>query len=641
MLFRSEMVTVFDLPKGVWKVACELKKKDCEKVYCSESTLFLQLRGCSIPCMRPKELGRLNLAAILVAALLFSGLALGSDRHPSQQIQTYLSRLEGFGFSGVVLVAKNEKILMQSAHGLADREKQVPVRTNTIFDIGSLTKQFTAAAILVLESDGKLRVTDPISKYLKAVPQDKTPITIHQLLTHTSGLTDGFGEDYEKVSRDELVRRAMTSPLMSAPGERHAYSNAGYSLLAVIVEVVSGQVFASFLHDRLFEVAGMTSTGYFLPPEMANRLARGYRDGADWGIGAEKAAASGGDFWNLIGNGGVHSTVGDLNRWMTALQQGKVLNKDALEKFIHPHVVAVPNYRNTNTALYYAYGWYVWKQPSGKTLIWHLGGNGIFNAAVRFHVDDHTVVVYASNVSEFHDPSYPVPAIERMLGGEAVPVPPQVLPLTQHQLTEYAGRYRAASGALLSVEIEASKPYLKIQGEGQEAFLFIVSRKWHKDPALEELNARTAAVVENSRTARYEAMLKAYGPNSTVDSISALETLFWKKRHDRYGDYERTRILGSIPLTSRRFVGRTIVAIDFKRGVVYREYLWTPEDTIGDLGPLTSAPWARYFSESASCFVAFEPAAAEVSRICFARRDKDVIAADIRQGESRVELKKL
>ena len=557
-----------------------------------------------------------------------------------RQIRAYLSRLEGFGFSGAALVAKDGKILVESAHGLADKQKKTPVRTDTIFDIGSVTKQFTAAAILVLESDGKLRVTDPVAKHLKAVPGDKAGITIHHLLTHTSGLSMGFGGDYEKVSREGIVTRAMASRLQSPPGERHAYSNAGYSLLAAIVEMASGQSYETFLRERLFRPAGMSASGYFFSGQAANRLARGYENGGDWGVGAERAAATGGDFWNLIGNGGVHSTVGDMYKWMAALERGKVLTKEARRKFFHPHVLVSANYRNTNSTLHYAYGWYVWKQPSGKTLIFHLGGNGVFNAAVRYHVDERAVVVYASNVSEFHDPSYPVPAIERMLAGEAVPMPPVVLPLTQQQLAEHAGRYRSASGAVLS--IEAQGPFLKVQGEGQEAFSLVRNGRWQNDAALEALNARTAEAVENSRTRKYEALLKEYGPETTLEGLAEFETLFWKKRHERHGDYVRTRILGTIPSRSRVFTGTTVVAIDFERGTTYREYLWTPEGKIGDLGPLSSAPSSRYFPESAGCFVRFEPAEAVVSsRICLEKDATHGRVATVEQGERRVELKRL
>jgi hypothetical protein len=118
------------------------------------------------------------------------------------------------------------------------------------------------------------------------------------------------------------------------------------------------------------------------------------------------------------------------------------------------------------------------------------------NFAVRYHVDDRTLVIYASNVSEFHDPVYPVPAIERMLTGEAVEMPPQVVGLTGQQLANYEGRYVAASGAILSVE--AKEPFLKLNGQGQEAFSLITSRKWEKDTKLEAFNEHSGGSRKQS-----------------------------------------------------------------------------------------------------------------------------------------------
>jgi CubicO group peptidase (beta-lactamase class C family) len=543
----------------------------------------------------------------------------------SKKIETYLSRLQGFGFSGAALVAKDGKILVEGAYGLANREQKTKMRQDSIFDVGSVTKQFTAAAILVLESDGKLRVEDPISNYLLNVPADKKGITIHHLLTHTSGLDSEFGSDYEKVSRDEVVRRALSSTLKNLPGEHHAYSNVGYSLLAAIVEIVSGQHFDVFLRERLFIPAGMTSTGYFLPDEISARLATGYKDGEKWGIGMQKAAQTGGDFWNLIGNGGVHSTVGDMYKWITALEQGKILNGEELQKYFKPHVLVSANYQKPNSPLYYAYGWYVWKQPSGKTLIFHLGGNGVFNFAVRYHVDDHEVIVYASNVSEFHDPDYPVPVIERIIAGEKVDMPPKMVAVDTQKLALYSGAYRDGSGNKL--EILPKGPFLIVQGEGQSALSLVGARKWQFDERLAAFNERTGQIVENSRTGKFEEVFKEFGLADTLAEVTDSEKLFWKKRYDRLGAYKTTRVLGTLPSTRRAYIGRTLVAIDFANGTTYREYLWTTESKIGDLGPIVSAPFSRYFPVSNGCFARFEPADGVISStICFQRKGIETLA---------------
>src|SRR5688572_8023627 len=153
---------------------------------------------------------RASVTGAIVAGLsLASGACRAVEPEPAPTIRTYLSRLEGYGFSGAVLVTRDGELLVESHHGFADRQRGVPFGPDTLFDVGSISKQFTATAILALQADGRLDVGDSIAAHLPDVPADKAGITIQQLLTHTSGLPDGFGGDYEVVTRDELLRRAL------------------------------------------------------------------------------------------------------------------------------------------------------------------------------------------------------------------------------------------------------------------------------------------------------------------------------------------------------------------------------------------------------------------------------------------------
>ena len=152
-------------------------------------------------------------------------------------LDEYLSRLERFGFNGGALAVRGKDVLLEKSYGLADRARAIPLTTESVYNLGSITKQFTAAAILTLEMQGKLAVTDLASKYLGPVPDDKSTITLHHLLTHSSGLESDFSPtDYDPVGREEYVRRALQSKLLFRPGDGYEYSNAGYSLLAAIVE---------------------------------------------------------------------------------------------------------------------------------------------------------------------------------------------------------------------------------------------------------------------------------------------------------------------------------------------------------------------------------------------------------------------
>jgi CubicO group peptidase (beta-lactamase class C family) len=553
-----------------------------------------------------------------------------------RDISVYLSRLEGFGFSGAVLVARGSRVLVQSVHGLADQGTHRRWQAETIFDVGSCTKQFTAAAILALEADGKLQASDPIAKYFTGVPADKDPITIHHLLTHTAGLPSEFGGDYEVISRDALTARALAAPLLSAPGEKHAYSNAGYSLLAAIVEIASGKEIDGFLRDRLFSRAGMASSGYRLSAPEFTRVARGYRDGEDAHL-LERAEATQGQMWNLIGNGGLYSTIMDLHRWLLALQGDAVLPESSRQQLFHPHVLVASNYSGSGSALYYGYGWYIWKQPSGKTLIWHLGGNGITNTALRFHMDDKMWVVYASNVSEFHDPRYPVPAVERLLAGESVEFPPEVRPVAQNQLARFVGTYRAPDGSALTLNVQRN--FLQVSGEGQNAFAFVVDGNWQSSADFDALNARTTQALEASRLGQFEVVAKYFGSWIAPDELAASEAAFWKKRHDRLGDYLRTRVLGTMKAASRRYVGRTIVAVDFSRGTTWREYFWTPEGLVGDVGPIEAPPTAQFFAVSTQSLVAFDPARARSAKLWLdSYRGEHILS--LRVSESSVVLRR-
>ena len=408
----------------------------------------------------------------------------------------------------------------------------------------------------------------------------------------------------------------MEEALLSAPGERHAYSNVGYSLLAAIVEHVSGESIDRYLRERLFQRVEMTSSGYRLSPIELSRVAVGYRNGEDTRL-LERAEATNGQMWNLIGNGGLYSTITDLHRWLRALQSDAVLPDSIRRKLFSPHALVSSSY--SGSPLHYGYGWYIWKQSTGKTMIWHLGGNGITNTALRIHADDNAWVIYGSNVSEFHDPSYPVPAVERMLKGDTVELPPQVVSLTSEQLARRAGTYRGPGDVSLTLAVRRN--FLEASGDGQEALSFVVEGEWQSTPAFNALNSRTAEVVEASRLRQFDVVGRFFGSWVTPQELIAGETAFWQRRHDRLGEYVGTRVVGTMRPDSRRYVGRTIVAIDFRRGTTWREYFWTAQGTVGDVGPIETPPTARFYPTAANCFVAFDPAAATSTTICI---DSDV-----------------
>ncbi|MGH3480619.1 MAG: serine hydrolase domain-containing protein [Nocardioidaceae bacterium] len=308
-------------------------------------------------------------------------------------IEQFLDDTLPAGSSGTVLVARGDEIVHCTGFGMADREERVPASCDTVYDIQSITKQFTAAAILKLEMMGRLRVCDPISRYVEPVPKDKRGITIHHLLTHTAGLREALGGDYEPQTREAMLEGALSSRLRSTPGSRYAYSNVGYSVLAVIVEEASGMDYEEFLAENLFEPAGMTETGYVRPEWSPRSVAVEYdRHGQPKGRPFDHPWADDGPYWNLRGNGGILTTARDMFRWHLALQGDEVLSPQAKQKLFTPYVVEGPG-----ATTHYGYGWVVVdSRPYGK-VVWHDGGNGWSLSMVTRFLDEDVLVFWTSN----------------------------------------------------------------------------------------------------------------------------------------------------------------------------------------------------------------------------------------------------
>ena len=296
------------------------------------------------------------------------------------------------GSSGTLVAALDGEMVVCQGWGLADREAEVAADCDTAYDIMSMTKQFTAAAILKLQMQGKLAVSDPISTYIGEVPADKRAITIQQLLTHTSGLVEILGGDYEPLTRAGMVAGAIGSKLQSEPGDEHHYSNLGYSLLAAIIEEASGMGYEKYLSEYLFAPAGMTQTGYVLPDWRPEQVAVEYdAEGVSQGRPFDHPWDDDGPYWNLRGNGGLLSTAGDMFRWHRALEGEQVLDEQALEELFEPRVLEEPG-----GGTYYGYGWVVADTDDGE-ILWHNGGNGWSYGEIARVPDAGAMVFWATN----------------------------------------------------------------------------------------------------------------------------------------------------------------------------------------------------------------------------------------------------
>jgi CubicO group peptidase (beta-lactamase class C family) len=244
------------------------------------------------------------------------------------------------GFEGVVLVARDGKIVFHKAYGVANREKQIPMRPDTILAIGSTPIDFTKAGILLLAEDGKLRLNDPITRYLDNVPDDKGAVTIQHLMTGRSGLPDFHDlpadrdPDHSWISREEAVRRILGQKLLFPPGQKREHSHSAFGLLAAIIELVSGQTYAEFTRERLFRPAGMADTTFFGERYAEERMAIGYGPRKDGEINAPPYWGK--TSWLVMGSGGQVATAMDMWRWIAAVKGGKILSPESLKHYTNP-----------------------------------------------------------------------------------------------------------------------------------------------------------------------------------------------------------------------------------------------------------------------------------------------------------------
>ena len=328
-----------------------------------------------------------------------------AEPHPrdaaTRSIERFVQRTVPVGASGTLVAMRGDDLVACTGFGWADRAARVRAGCDTVFDIGSVTKQFTAAAAMKAEMLGLLDVHDPISRWLGPVPADKATITVQELLTHTSGLIDSLGGDDERLTRHRLVTRAMAAPLRSAPGTAYHYSNVGYSLLAVIVERASGTSYERFLAAHLFRPAGMTRTGYVLPRWNDTEVAVEYdASGRDRGRPYDHPWATSGPWWNLRGNGGLLSTPRDLARWHRALRDGRVLDRRAQRAMFRPRVLEEPGGDS-----WYGYGWVLFDSGVGP-VAWHNGGNGLSYAELTRVLGTGVMVFWVTNRSRGSDPRW-------------------------------------------------------------------------------------------------------------------------------------------------------------------------------------------------------------------------------------------
>jgi CubicO group peptidase (beta-lactamase class C family) len=389
---------------------------------------------------------------ILLAILLFSAAQIAYAEDLRERMDAYVRRYaDAELFSGVVRVTKGDRIVYENAFGWADRALAVPNTSHTKFQIASLSKPFTATAILMLVQEGKLGLEDKLAKFIPEFPNADN-ITIEELLTHYSGLGDASAQpDYNEWSRfpqtaQSLVDRAKKVPKQNEPGITYFYSNSNYHILAFIIEKVSGKNYGDFLAQRIFKPASMSETAHRAKDEViVPNLAQGYAPvGAN---GFERATYL--DWTSKTGNGSVYSTADDLLRFHRALQSGLLLKPELLKQ----------SYGFENKKRTVGMFWFHRNHFNHRS-VYVNGSSPGFKAHFERFIDDDATVIVLSNLY-IAAPSIIAEDLGAMLFDQPVNRDvPKPVRVTANELQHYAGMFRFGDdyfvkNAIVRVELKA------------------------------------------------------------------------------------------------------------------------------------------------------------------------------------------
>lgn len=521
----------------------------------------------------------------LLLILVSTQLMADSTEDAASRIDAYLKRANENGYSGSVLVASGNDIVLEKGYGFASESTATPCTPETIFDIGSITKQFTAAAILKLEMQKKLSTQDLISKYLDGVPPDKAEITIHHLLTHTAGLVDSLGADEEWIGREDYLKAAFQSELIHAPGS-YDYSNVGYSLLAAIVEKASGIEYEQYLRDNLLLPAGMKNTGYVLPKWDKGKMAIGYQNGRAWGTTYDQSHYDKGVTWHLKGNGGIHSTVQDLYRWCLALESDQILSSEARKKYFAPHVKELEGSES-----YYGYGWVVVRNQRGETVVTHNGGNGFFMATVEMIPDRKSAIIVTTN----HIPKNTDDIsrkIDRILFEDYRGLDPSFR-------ERYSGTYSLPSGARFEISFDENDDAI-VKQNNRESFLGISGSQWDDEKIAASYDTKTEAMIQAWLGADVAAAVRLSGSDSPSDDEIEQMKMMKADMEEEIGKSKDVHILGSV---ARRGGEYYLTVAEFKgeKKDAYRMFIWR-QDRIFDIRELPQGNTKNFDFQEGSKF---------------------------------------
>lgn len=523
------------------------------------------------------------------------------DKKTAEVLDEFLTRMSAFGFGGAVIIEKNDQIILRKGYGYSDAEKKIPFTADTPYPVNSISKQFTAASILKLAESGKLSLNDSITKFLTDVPDDKKAITIHQLLTHTSG----FGDNYAGTNifnREEAVKKILEPPLANPVGSKMVYSNDGYELLAAIVEIVSGQTLPDFVRQNFFIPAGMKTAGFQGEGEFwkDRPVAHAYNSCVDNGSPQFQKAD-----WDGRGAGDIVVSANDLFKWELSLRKNEILSAGMKQKMFTPYAL-YPN------GWYYGYGWFVIKSERGTTGYYHGGGDiprGYTSSYNRFPADKTTVIIFSNTmIDETGFLRAVKDEIIDITFGKKIEMPPDFAKIKISDFGKYPGIYQAESGENFVV-IEKNNQ-LMLGATEQKAINFLTSPDEETEQNLEKYNKLSAAFIK--KNAKDESAANPLQPNLGN----------FEKLHGKYKSFE---ILGTYPVSYAYKVSTTYAKLDFENGADVIRFVRrgdnTPYQLTGNPFPALTPIMPRTEKD----FVAFYPLLKKIILLQFESDDRGKI----------------
>ena len=346
-----------------------------------------------------------------------------------------------------VAIIDHGRVALARGYGYANLEHDVPVSAETLFQSGSVGKQFTAAAVMLLVEDGRLAVDDPITRYLPEAPPEWAAIHIRHLLTHTSGIRE-YGDDAafdvrRAYTDDELVRMSCALPREFQPGERYSYSNTGYLLLGAIVTRVGGRHYSQLLHERVFEPLGMKSARLIDEDSIIRHRAAGYRLLAGQLANAEWMAPE----QNTTGDGALYLSLNDMIAWDLGLRAGRILKPESWREVYTPVTL-------TSGHTYpYGFGWDVYTY-NGQQVLAHDGGVFGFATHISRYLGDDLGIVVLTNLEDA-DPARIARRVAGLVHDELRPPPRTTIadPEPERRVALRQLMQRAASGSLTAEDL--------------------------------------------------------------------------------------------------------------------------------------------------------------------------------------------